>query len=156
MTSTTLEGWLLSASADARTTFAQIDVDQILGSEYTAPWDLGVALGLYHEMLRLVAPERWIASLVLPLRPSDELSITVPTDLAGDLSEWTPPGLCLMDPRALLHPRTFEEYHLPLDEVLGIELPPSTSARYSCYRTAEGRASGWEWERVVWIDRWPM
>lgn len=136
----------------------QVDVDELLGPDYIAPWDVAAAVELFARAVRRLGNVPWVVSLAIPLHSSAVLVTHPPqrTTLADDLSRYNPPGLYVMAPSLFVSPWSFEEYRRPLDASPPLNAPHGTNVRYVCFRSPRGATEGWEWERALWVDRWPV
>lgn len=136
-----------------RNTFAQIDIDELLGAvpEYAGSVSLDVFRVLVERAVRVDGNP--VPLLVLPLSASHRLLTKTPSlDLLLQ-RKWRNlevPGFYLTTTPVWFPWEKVEEYRTPVDS---LSVLPMLSPFYRVFRSLEARAKSWEYERAFYI--WP-
>jgi hypothetical protein len=148
--------WLSPGLLDELATagFVQVDIDEM----FDDPPEYAVRVGLDCLRLGLDLARRAHPDvdgiLTIPLGPSDSLVTDAPSLSASFDGAWAygagreVVGLFLVQPRIWRAYPSGEEYRCQLESV---HLSPGLVAYFQCSRTASEAASGWEYNRTIYI-----
>lgn len=116
---------------------AAVDKVAFAFTSFRSLWEASESAGLNHKVL-----------LVWPLGCSEQLDTTVPAEL---VTVDEPPSLYIVHRDADHLPDVDEEYRRPLDpKKFGASFDEG-HAYYRCFRTPDGVANDWEFERCVYF-----